>query len=264
LLLLLLLLLQVSEQVDSLRVLFTDPVDYLVTPRVLASMIAGPILNVLCFCMGGCGIPRIFTLPAATSSLECWLLSVLCTLHVASCMLCFCMVGQHILLWIVLVIKPACLHAAVQLWESSITVPSLFYHGCLLSYAPLPQPASSNNHSMSLFIMCWVLAGIGASVLLADLVYDVPANVILDSARRALSGYDVITSCIKAWVFGLIISTVSGMSACLLLLLMDTWGGDILLAGHTRWVYMYRRLNTWSAAIKGCCKWRCCCRIYCE
>jgi hypothetical protein len=46
-------------------------------------------------------------------------------------------------------------------------------------------------------------------VLLADLVYDVPANVILDSARRALTGFDVITSCIKAWVFGLIISTVS-------------------------------------------------------
>ena len=37
---------------DSLRVLDTDPVDYLVTPRVLASMVAGPILNVLCFCMG--------------------------------------------------------------------------------------------------------------------------------------------------------------------------------------------------------------------
>jgi ABC-type transporter Mla maintaining outer membrane lipid asymmetry permease subunit MlaE len=48
----------VSEQVDSLRVLFTDPVDYLVTPRVLASMIAGPILNVLCFCMGGCSITQ--------------------------------------------------------------------------------------------------------------------------------------------------------------------------------------------------------------
>ena len=43
---------QVSEQMDSLRVLNTDPVDYLVTPRVLACMIAGPILNVLCFCMG--------------------------------------------------------------------------------------------------------------------------------------------------------------------------------------------------------------------
>ncbi len=40
---------------DSLRVLDTDPVDYLVTPRVLACMLAGPILNVLCFCMGGAG-----------------------------------------------------------------------------------------------------------------------------------------------------------------------------------------------------------------
>ena len=94
-----------SEQVDSLRVLATDPVDYLVTPRVLASMIAGPILNVLCLCMG-----------------------------------------------------------------------------------------------------------IGAAVLLADLVYDVPANVILDSARRALTGYDVATSCVKAWVFGMCISVVSRFS----------------------------------------------------
>ncbi|KIZ07836.1 hypothetical protein MNEG_0126 [Monoraphidium neglectum] len=92
----------VSEQVDSLRVLATDPVDYLVTPRVLASMLAGPILNVLCFCMG-----------------------------------------------------------------------------------------------------------IGASVLLADLVYNVPANVILDSARRALTGYDVITSMIKAWAFSTAISVIS-------------------------------------------------------
>ena len=43
---------QVSEQTDSLRVLGTDPVDYLVSPRVVACMIAGPILNVLCFTMG--------------------------------------------------------------------------------------------------------------------------------------------------------------------------------------------------------------------
>ena len=50
-------------------------------------------------------------------------------------------------------------------------------------------------------MMCVVLPGIGAAVLLADLVYDVPANVILDSARRALTGYDVITSCIKALIF---------------------------------------------------------------
>ncbi|KAL6759372.1 permease-domain-containing protein [Haematococcus lacustris] len=93
---------QVSEQMDSLRVLYTDPVDYLVTPRVLASMVAGPILNVLCFCMG-----------------------------------------------------------------------------------------------------------IGASVLLADLVYNVPANVIIDSARRALSSYDVATSMVKSWVFGSIVATIS-------------------------------------------------------
>lgn len=65
-----------------------------------------------------------------------------------------------------------------------------------------------NQHHLCVH-SCVALAGIGAAVLLADLVYDVPANVILDSARRALSGYDVITSCIKAWVFGLIISTVS-------------------------------------------------------
>ncbi len=43
---------QVSEQTDSLRVLGSDPVDYLVSPRVVACMIAGPILNVLCFTMG--------------------------------------------------------------------------------------------------------------------------------------------------------------------------------------------------------------------
>jgi len=30
----------------------TDPVDYLVSPRVLACMIAGPVLNIMCFAMG--------------------------------------------------------------------------------------------------------------------------------------------------------------------------------------------------------------------
>ena len=42
----------VSEQTDSLRVLGSDPVDYLITPRTLACMIAGPILNLMCFVMG--------------------------------------------------------------------------------------------------------------------------------------------------------------------------------------------------------------------
>ncbi|KAK9828848.1 hypothetical protein WJX72_002391 [[Myrmecia] bisecta] len=93
---------QVSEQTDSLRVLGTDPVDYLVSPRVLACMIAGPILNVLCFAMG-----------------------------------------------------------------------------------------------------------MGASVFLAEMVYDVSANVILNSALKAVGAWDIITSMIKSWVFGTIISVVS-------------------------------------------------------
>lgn len=66
-------------------------------------------------------------------------------------------------------------------------------------------------------------------MLLADLVYDVPANVILDSARRALSGYDVITSCIKAWVFGLIISTVRGRGDSTACMPTDTYGALVVL-----------------------------------
>jgi len=93
---------QVSEQTDSLRVLGSNPVDYLITPRVLACMVAGPILSLLCFCMG-----------------------------------------------------------------------------------------------------------MAASVYLADAVYDVPANVILDSACRAIDAWDIITSMIKCWVFGTIISVIS-------------------------------------------------------
>jgi ABC-type transporter Mla maintaining outer membrane lipid asymmetry permease subunit MlaE len=47
-------------------------------------------------------------------------------------------------------------------------------------------------------------------VWLADLVYSVPANIIIDSARRALTDYDVYTSMVKSWVFGTIVSVVSG------------------------------------------------------
>lgn len=93
---------QVSEQMDSLRMLGSDPIDYLVTPRVLACMIAGPVLNILCFAMG-----------------------------------------------------------------------------------------------------------IGAAVLLAEVVYDVSANIILDSVANALTSFDIVTSCIKAVVFGTLISSVS-------------------------------------------------------
>ncbi|XP_076925431.1 protein TRIGALACTOSYLDIACYLGLYCEROL 1, chloroplastic-like [Bidens hawaiensis] len=43
---------QVSEQIDTLRVLDTDPVDYLVTPRVVASCVALPFLTLICFTGG--------------------------------------------------------------------------------------------------------------------------------------------------------------------------------------------------------------------
>lgn len=42
----------VSEQTDSLRVLGSDPVNYLISPRIVACMVATPILCLLCFCMG--------------------------------------------------------------------------------------------------------------------------------------------------------------------------------------------------------------------
>ena len=56
-------------------------------------------------------------------------------------------------------------------------------------------------------------SGLAASVLLAQLVYEVPANVILDSAARAVTAWDVITSMIKSWVFGVIISVVCARCA---------------------------------------------------
>lgn len=93
---------QVSEQTDTLRVLGTDPVDYLVTPRVIACSIALPILTLLCFSVG-----------------------------------------------------------------------------------------------------------MAASALLADSVYGISINIILDSARRALKPWDIISAMIKSQVFGGIIAIVS-------------------------------------------------------
>lgn len=49
---------------------------------------------------------------------------------------------------------------------------------------------------------------------LAQVVYGVPTNVILDSAARAVSTWDVVTSMIKAWVFGVIISVVGQSDHC--------------------------------------------------
>ncbi|KAI3460950.1 hypothetical protein Pfo_018292 [Paulownia fortunei] len=93
---------QVSEQTDTLRVLGANPVDYLVTPRVLASYIALPFLTLMCFTVG-----------------------------------------------------------------------------------------------------------MASSALLADGVYGISINIILDSAQRALKSWDIISAMIKSQVFGAIISVVS-------------------------------------------------------
>lgn len=93
---------QVSEQIDTLRVLGTDPVDFLVTPRVIASSLALPFLTLICF-----------------------------TVRMAS------------------------------------------------------------------------------SAILAEGVYGISINIILDSAQRALRPWDIISAMIKSQVFGVIISVVS-------------------------------------------------------
>eukprot|EP00252_Welwitschia_mirabilis_P016003 TRINITY_DN35464_c0_g1_i1.p1 TRINITY_DN35464_c0_g1~~TRINITY_DN35464_c0_g1_i1.p1 ORF type:complete len:379 (+),score=30.43 TRINITY_DN35464_c0_g1_i1:287-1423(+) len=93
---------QVSEQTDTLRVLGTDPVDYLIVPRVFACCVALPILTLICFSVA-----------------------------------------------------------------------------------------------------------MAASVLLADAVYNVSANIILDSARRALYPWDIVSAMVKSTVFGGLISVVS-------------------------------------------------------
>ncbi|XP_022761788.1 protein TRIGALACTOSYLDIACYLGLYCEROL 1, chloroplastic-like isoform X1 [Durio zibethinus] len=93
---------QVSEQIDTLRVLGSNPVDYLVTPRVIASSLALPFLTLLCFTVG-----------------------------------------------------------------------------------------------------------MASSALLADSVYGISINIILDSAQRALRSWDIISAMIKSQVFGMIISIVS-------------------------------------------------------
>ena len=45
-------------------------------------------------------------------------------------------------------------------------------------------------------------------MLIAELVYDVRATIILESCQRALRAWDLVTSMIKAWVFGIIIAVV--------------------------------------------------------
>ena len=93
---------QVSEQMDTLRVLGTSPVDYLITPRVIACCVALPVLTLLCFTVG-----------------------------------------------------------------------------------------------------------LASSAFLADAVYGISANIIMDSARRALRPWDILSAMIKSQAFGAIIAVVS-------------------------------------------------------
>ena len=72
----------VSEQTDTLRVLRTDPVDYLIVPRVLACALAAPLLSLMAFTVGlaasvfladvGYGVPPNVILDSAARALVPW------------------------------------------------------------------------------------------------------------------------------------------------------------------------------------------------
>jgi len=58
----------VTEQVDALRVLATDPVRYLVVPRLLAAALALPVLTIFANLVGGLGGYAVATSVAGVSS----------------------------------------------------------------------------------------------------------------------------------------------------------------------------------------------------
>ncbi len=51
---------RVTEQIDALKTMAIDPLDYLVAPRLLAGMIAGPMLTAL-FALVGLGVSLLFS-----------------------------------------------------------------------------------------------------------------------------------------------------------------------------------------------------------
>ncbi|HEY9737414.1 MAG TPA: MlaE family lipid ABC transporter permease subunit [Trichocoleus sp.] len=73
---------KVTEQIDALQILKTDPIDYLVIPRVVACALMLPLLNVLSFITGMTGglliatslysIPSSVFLDSAQSFLSTW------------------------------------------------------------------------------------------------------------------------------------------------------------------------------------------------
>lgn len=73
-------------------------------------------------------------------------------------------------------------------------------------------------------------------MFLAEMVYDVSANIILDSCVRAVSDWDVITSMIKSWVFGTIISVVRATAR----------GGSTVVPTCMQWL---AALAAWGVAL---------------
>lgn len=77
-----------------------------------------------------------------------------------------------------------------------------------VDYLVIPRVLASCIALPFLTLMCFTV-GMASSALLADSVYGISINIILDSAQRALQSWDIISSMIKSQVFGAIISIVS-------------------------------------------------------
>lgn len=77
-----------------------------------------------------------------------------------------------------------------------------------VDYLVIPRVIASCVALPFLTLMCFTV-GMASSALLADGVYGISINIILDSAQRALRSWDIICALIKSQVFGSIISIVS-------------------------------------------------------
>ncbi len=201
----------VSEQTDSLRVLGSDPVDYLVTPRVLACMIAAPILNLMCFAMGA---PRRRALSGQSDSAALPDTAPLPERGGGSMKACVvrskipytCCLKRHSSYPVAC--QPSC-SARTSDSTACQRVPAQAraatrHAECRPACAVVQRGAGLRAPSGG----ACAAPGIACSCLLAQTVYDVSANIILDSCTRAVSSWDVITSMIKSWVFGTIIAIV--------------------------------------------------------
>ncbi|GAV84164.1 Permease domain-containing protein [Cephalotus follicularis] len=77
-----------------------------------------------------------------------------------------------------------------------------------VDYLVMPRVIASCLALPFLTLLCFTM-GMASSAILADSVYGVSINIILDSAVRALKSWDITSAMIKSQVFGAIISVVS-------------------------------------------------------